>query len=290
MLARLTLIALLAALIPACTALAQTAAEQRYLATRDAAVAATKQAEDAKQPTAGTDKHVDAALTDMQQQLRAILGAVKVKGVGPEGRLHLDTFSQGDIGFGALDALDFKSADGKVTATVTTVNLLKRWIADHKDWWEKNAGNVPLEIPAALKSDAFYTQALSQDSAVMHYADLPLKKPKGAEIALAVLTASSQDQAPPMADEIYVAAVAQGRAYILRTNAARRLGPIAACDSARKQYDAKAEAESDADRRFALQARSEDEFRGCFAREAPKQPGFAALVKEAEALLARLPL
>jgi hypothetical protein len=39
-----------------------------------------------------------------------------------------------------------------------------------------------------------------------------------------------------------------------------------------------------------MQARSEDEFRGCFAREAPKQPGFTALVKEAEALLARLPL
>jgi len=165
MLLRIALIAAAVALLPLISAHAQTAAEQRYLATRDAAIAATKH-------------HIEAALTDMQQQLRAILGAVKVKGVGPEGKLHLDTLSQGDIGFGALDALDYKSADGKVTATVSTVNLLKRWIADHKDWWEKNAVNVPQEMAAALKSDAFYTQALSQDTAVMRYADLPLKKPK----------------------------------------------------------------------------------------------------------------
>jgi hypothetical protein len=43
----------------------------------------------------------------VQQQLRAILGAVKLKDIGPEGKLHLDTLSQGDVGFGALDALDF---------------------------------------------------------------------------------------------------------------------------------------------------------------------------------------
>jgi hypothetical protein len=158
MLLRIALIAALTALLPAAAARAQTATEQRYLATRDAAIAGTKQAEDAKEPTEQTDKHVEAALTDMQQQLRAILGTVKVKGVGPEGKLHLDTLSQGDVGFGALDALDYKSADGKLTATVTTVNLFKRWIADHKDWWEKNAVNVPQEMPAALKSDAFYTK------------------------------------------------------------------------------------------------------------------------------------
>src|SRR5690348_13772848 len=105
MLQRIVLLACIAALTPAAAAHAQTAAEQRYLATRDAAIAATKQAEDAKEPTEQTDKHIEAALTDMQQQLRAILGAVKVKGVGPEGKLHLDTLSQGDVGFGALDAL-----------------------------------------------------------------------------------------------------------------------------------------------------------------------------------------
>src|SRR3954447_9490015 len=176
MLPRVVLLVCIAALMPAAAAHAQTAAEQRYLATRDAAIAATKQVEDAKEPNAQTDKQVEAALADMQQQLRAILGPVKVAGVGPEGRLHLDTLSQGDVGFGALDALDYKSADGKVTATVTTVNLLKRWLTDHKDWWEKNAVNVPQEMAAALKSDAFYTQALSQDAAVMRYADLPLKK------------------------------------------------------------------------------------------------------------------
>jgi hypothetical protein len=65
------------------------------------------------------------------------------------------------------------------------------------------------------------------------------------------LTASSQDQAPLPADEICIAVVGQGRAgqgrvYILRANAARKLGPIAACESIRKL--------------------SEDEFRRCFGR------------------------
>jgi hypothetical protein len=262
-------------------AFAQTAAEQRYLATRDAAIVAVKVADDRKEPIVEIDKRMEGALAELQQQLHAIVGPVAVTGVGGEGKLHLDTLSQGDVGFGALDALDFASADGKVTVTVTTVNLLRHW-------WEKNLVNVPQEMEAALKSDAFYTQALSQDSAIMRYADLPLKRPRSA--ALALLAASTQDQAPASADDIYVAAVRKGRVYILHAAAKRKLGPIASCDAARKRYDARGNAEPDADRRLALQARSEDEFRRCFAREAPKQPGFDALVKEARALLTRLPL
>ena len=144
-------------------AFAQTAAEQRYLATRDAAIVAVKVADDRKEPIVGIDKRMEGALAELQQQLHAIVGPVAVTGVGGEGKLHLDTLSQGDVGFGALDALDFASADGKVTVTVTTVNLLRHWLVDHKDWWEKNLVNVPQEMEAALKSDAFYTQALSQE-------------------------------------------------------------------------------------------------------------------------------
>jgi hypothetical protein len=279
-----------AALFAPSLAFAQNAAEQQYLAARDAAIAATKSAEDRGEPTADTDKRNEAALADLQNKLRTIVGPVAISGVSRDGKLHIDTLSQSDIGFGALDALDFASPDGKLTVSVTTANLLRRWLADHKDWWEKNAVNVPQETAAALKSDAFYTQALSQDAAIMRYADLPVKKPKAADIALALLTASSQDQAPDSAGDLYLAAVGKGKVYILHATAAAKLGPIPACDEARKTRDTAAQAEQDVDRRFALQAQSDDEFRRCFAQAAPKLPSFAAMVKEADALLRRLPL
>jgi hypothetical protein len=220
------------------------------LATRDAA---TKQAEDAEELTEQTDKHVEVALTDMQQQLRAILGAVKVKGVGPDGKLHLDTLSQGDIGFGALDALDY---------------------------------NVPQEMPAALKSDAFYAQALSQDTAVMRYADLPLKKPKAAEIG----AVDDEQPGPGAAHSRRDLCRGGGAGQGLRSarECLRKLGPIATwMPRANSTTTAEAEPCRPPPRHAGTErGRIPQSLRARSAQAA----GFAALVKEAEALLARLPL
>jgi hypothetical protein len=276
----------LSLLLLAAPAFAQSAAERQYLAVRDAAIAEAKAAGQRGVPVADIDKRNNEILAELQKQLRAIVG--HVPGTQGEGKLHLDTLSEGELGTGALDALDFDVSEGR-TVTVTTVALLRRWLKDHETWWGKGERRMPQTMAAALKMDAFYTQALSTGAAAVVYAELPLRKPKGAEIAIALLAGSTQDQAPAAANDIYVAAVARGKLYLTQTKAPQKVGPISACDATRKTRDAAIE-QAAADRRSALEKASEAAFLRCFARGASAAPGFAEAAREAQSLLARLPL
>ena len=60
---------------------------------------------------------------------------------------------------------------------MTTDALLDHWLDEHKNWWGPKVANVPQDVAAALKSEAFYTQALMTDAAIMKYAELPVAKP-----------------------------------------------------------------------------------------------------------------
>lgn len=267
-------------------ALAQSAAEKQYLAARDAGIADAKAAEQRGDKVAEIDRRNDEILAELQKQLRAIVGPVA--GMQGEGKLHLDTLGEGEIGTGALDALDFDAGEER-TVTVTTTGLFTRWLKDHENWWGKGEARMPQQIAAALKTGAFYTQALSNGAAILPYAELPVRKPKGAETVVALLTAGTQDQAPDAADEIYVAAVAHGKLSIVHGKAPQKIGPIAACEAIRKNREAAID-NADANERNALQNRSEAAFLRCFKQRAAKAPGFAETAREAEALLARLPL
>ena len=78
------------------------------------------------------------------------------------------------MGFGLLDGLVFKvGADTQVL--VTTRTLLARWIAAEQEIWKDSPEHgFPPEIDAALRTENFYTQALSHDAAVTRYADIPV--------------------------------------------------------------------------------------------------------------------
>jgi hypothetical protein len=129
--------------------------------------------------------------------MRAILNESAREGFGPA-KLHIDTFSKGDEGFGMLDGLRFDAllgkndqkagqdgADGKYVEPkahiiVTTQTLFERWLRAHKEWWGKDIKNVPQQIGTALKDESFYTQAVSSGSAVVNFNSLPIAKPAGA--------------------------------------------------------------------------------------------------------------
>ena len=91
--------------------------------------------------------------------------AVEVKGFSAIGKSNLSALSQGYIGYGALDAMVYRSADEKSSVTVTTIGLLKNWINEHRNWWP-GLENVPQDVEKVLQSDAFYTQALDSDACV----------------------------------------------------------------------------------------------------------------------------
>src|SRR3974377_86613 len=109
-------------------AFAQNAAEKQYLATRDAGIAEAKAAGERGVAVADIDKRNGEILAELQKQLRAIVGPVS--GVQGEGKLHLDTLSEGDLGTGALDALDFDAGEDRIV-TVTTTAPLQRWLKEH---------------------------------------------------------------------------------------------------------------------------------------------------------------
>ena len=154
------------------------AAEDRYIAARDAAIEKISAIYDAGNADDAARKAEDAASADLAAQMRAILNGARRNGFGPA-KLNIDTFYKGDEGFGTLDGLRFDAelgkngekagqngADGKYVEPkahiiITTQTLFERWLREHKEWWGKNVKNVPQQIGAALKDESFYTQAIS---------------------------------------------------------------------------------------------------------------------------------
>ncbi len=91
----------------------------------------------------------DTARSDLEAQMRTILGPLAFPGYGP-GKLNLDSLYSGDEGFGMLDGLRFDAdigangepsgktgKDGQYVAPkthilVTTQSLFARWLRAHK--------------------------------------------------------------------------------------------------------------------------------------------------------------
>ena len=66
----------------------------------------------------------------------------------------------------------------------------------------------------ALRDESFYTQAISTDAAVVKFNELPIAKPASATSAFAMLAGRTQDSTPNAADEVFVAALANGKVYV----------------------------------------------------------------------------
>ncbi len=278
--------------------------EDAYIATRDAAIAKIKADEAAENrgPTgSSSDKIIDEdnrALASLERQMRAIVGAVAIKGMTGEAKINLDTLIEGDEGFGLLDGMIFGAVDAKTRVIVTTDSMFRRWLRQHKNWWGKNSGNIPQEPSVAVKENDFYTQAVLTDAAILRFADLPIRKPAGAPFAYAMLASRTQSEVPPKADEIFVAVAQGGRVFIAYTSDLNPVGPIATCDAIRSdlvKYSIAVVEEQGSDKEArreksdGLSGKSESEFLRCFAERAPQQSAFTAAIQAAQELLDRLP-
>ncbi|WP_166305417.1 hypothetical protein V5279_31720 [Bradyrhizobium sp. 26S5] len=286
--------------------------EDRYIAARDAAIAKfAKQANDGKTGEA-VDKAEAAARDELKTQLTAILSEPARPGFAPA-QLNLDTLYKGDMGFGMLDGLRFdadKGRDGgkigeqrpdgsfvepKAHIIVTTEALFTRWLHEHKTWWDKGSKNVPQQIEAALKFEGLYTQAISTDAAVINFDQLPVAKPSSATLTYGFLAGRTQDSTPEAADEVFVAALANGKFYIAYGEIAPAV-QVPACATIRADYNKKADAAAEKldrkeitkkayDKLGDLRQQGDDAFKRCFVQHAPEQPAFAEATKQAQALL-----
>ena len=303
---------LIAAISNASAAPPAKTAEDRYISARDAAIEKISAIYDAGNRDDAARKAEDAASADLEAQMRAILNEPAREGFGPA-KLNIDTFSKGDEGFGTLDGLRFDAmlgkngktagrngADGKYVEPkahiiVTTQTLFERWLRAHKDWWGKDIKNVPQQIGSALKDESFYMQAISSGSAVVNFNSLPIAKPIAASFAYAMLAGRTQSDIPDAADNVFVSAIANGKVYIAYGSIDPKV-EVPACLAIRTGYNKKAEQPGDDlrsgkidrkayDKLGDLRQKSEDAYKRCFTKNAPKQPSFTEAIRQAERLL-----
>jgi len=268
------------------------AAEDRYVAARDTAIEKLSAIYDAGKFDDAAKKDEEAATADLTAQMAAILNESARDGFGPT-KLNLGSFYKGDEDFGTLDGLRFdallgrngqkagsngaddKYVEPRALIVVTTQTLFERWLHAHKEWWGDKIKNVPQQIAKALSDESFYTQAISNGSAVVKFSPLPITKPAGATFVFAMLAGRTQSELPDSADEVIVAAVANGKVYVAEGSIEPKVR-IAAC-LANKKFEPQ-----DDDRR----QKSEDAYARCFAQRAPREASFAQATKQAQALLA----
>lgn len=252
----------------------EAAPEQNYLDLRDRYIAKFSAAKESDE----VYKQHDAALKELAGALRGLVGPVTIKGLPAEGRSNVDTLFRDDVGFGHLDGLSFASEGSKTQAVVTTIGLLKHWLAGHRE------DGMPQEIGAALKSDRFYHDAI-QDAAFAIYAELPITKPARASVAAAVLGVRGNGDLKGPPGEIDVVAIQGERVYFLAVNEAVKTTPIPTCEKVWKQMMAKPVDKKDPRGEMTREDKAMKAFTACFAREAPSQSWYAAAVTKAQAQL-----
>lgn len=289
----LPLKALLTALLLALPLAASAASpEDSYIAARDKYVAKLKTNGEVDEKAARQEQD---ARIDLEKQLRAILGPVTIEGIPADGKLNLETLIEGELGFGQLDALSHQTGDDGPRLLVTTPALAKRWIVAHRKWWDAN--NVPQELNAALKSEPFYTQAMSADAAVFRFADIPVTKPDSAAFATAMLIARRQDIGLTTPDEVLVAVVRADRLFVWQVQAQVAAAINPACEAiwndavaqGDKAYEAYQASDPKDEKLFEEQTRllqqGDDALRRCFAARVKSEAYFPALVKQAQELV-----
>jgi hypothetical protein len=291
---RFGLSACVGALLMVCAAVGSAAAqssEDRYITDRDRAIQKFANVKPSDAATSAEEK----ARAGLEKQMLAIVGPLKIPSYGAP-KLNLETLFKGDMGFGTLDGLVLQADGDKGQMVVTTRPLLTRWLREHRNWWDDT--QMPPEPDAAFRLEAFYTQAISTDAAIVRFVDIPLDVPD--KPVVATLGWRTQDNAPNAAGEVYVAAVRGERAFVSvkeleppfeieacttpRTAAEKKLEEAAANSEA--SPDQAKEADQNSDK---MREQIETEFKRCFAERAPKELRFAEAVKLARALYDAMP-
>jgi hypothetical protein len=270
--------------------------EQDYYAARDRAI---KHMDVADKPGGYDDKlreYEDKVLADLTERMRRIVGSSKLQGAPGEAKSNVDTLYRGDQGFGRLDGLAYGAIDDKTRIVVSTDTLFKAWLRSRRKWWPSD--EVPQDMMKALRSDAFFTQALLGDAAFQKYVELPLKKPAKASMVFAMLNTRAQDIGPWPPSEITVSVVQGHRVYVVTTPPVAEIALMPEClalwNAASKKLEEEAakpsSGQSFGDLSEEVRSDGDAEFHRCFAERAPREASFAALVKQAQDIVDGLPL
>ncbi|MFH3481395.1 hypothetical protein [Xanthobacter variabilis] len=300
-LARRTLCAaLLAAALPfVCQPLAATAAPvDDYFAVRDKAIATALAAANAgKNGDDDVIKAEEAARQDLAKRMSALVGPLKLKGLGNP-TYTLDVFVYGDdLGTTQLDGMALTDKNETTRVVVTPEPVLQAWLtARAKD---KDAPAAARGGLKALPNTAYLVNnsIVNPGGGFIPYTALAVTAAPGetAYANLGLYTDEAPADTPP--NTIVVVRVADGRAVLGMMPVTLDAKVPAVCTQVWKPYDVKIQALLKAtetvsdleDPRFAELSKLEEEgaaaFQACFAKAPESQAALAAATKRAEAFL-----
>jgi hypothetical protein len=225
-------------------------AEQRYVAARDAQLARFAKA-DLSDERVGQEQR--RARAELERQLRAIVGAVRVTGITGPGRINLEGLAPGE-GAGMPDGLRFDWRGD--TLFVGTRGLVDRYLAA-----ARARGTPPSDM--ALAADA-----LISDAGFMEYLEVPVRRGAGMDRAGAWLGIATQAVVndPPSLLLVHVARGA--RVYLVAAPLRPAVAPIAACQAI-----------------MARDPNAYEPFVRCYAEALPRGAEFRALIRRAQAIV-----
>ena len=260
--------------------------EDEYLAARDKYRVQFK-LKDNEQVTTAISKAEEQARATLEKQMQGIVGASGIKGAPVRGKLNLESLISGDMGSIVLDGLVFKlSGDRQVL--VTTRPLLTRWLSEQQEIWKQSPENgFPADMDAALRTENFYTQALSNDANGTRYADIPVNG------GVAMLIARRQDIGPSIPRELLVAVPKAERLYVWSAPANANVVAIPQCSAIWTVAERNANAlnkkgEDNFKAAEKMQTEADAAMRSCYNERVKSQPFFSALVKQARELVERV--
>ncbi|OWT67974.1 MULTISPECIES: hypothetical protein [unclassified Achromobacter] len=218
-----------------------------------------------KGPIEDADKLDQEALLKLEATLRKLIGPLDLQGFPAEGKIALETLEQDQEGSGGLDGLSYTATDGQRQLLVTTKALLTAWFNTNGQVVERDDA-----LAAATTTPEFYTAAINDGAAVYNYASLPVQTGKSGGISEAILFKQGQDDVAPAApDQIGVTEIHGDRVYVLWQKIT--VQDVAQCKNA-----------------FRPGRDTQESFLACFAQHLPAQPGYQALVKQAQGIVDEL--
>lgn len=250
-------------------ALVAASPEEKYFETRDNFI---RQLEKASAPTDVIDKQDQHALTELEKQLKPIIGPVNVEGFPKEGKINLLTL-ENDYGFGQVDGLRFSS--GQEELFVTTDNILKKYLAGQPD--------LPKDLAELSRTGEFYVRAITAEAAVTYYAEIPVKSANAKSYVHAFLGLTAQDIGPFIPKDIFVFVTNGNRVLAAQSPVATEITEIPQCRNEWERLAKKSSDESLQNEEQAFEA-----YHRCYERETKNQKFFASLEKQAQSIVDRL--
>jgi len=261
--------------------------EEKYFETRDNFIRQFEKSIDPDWMTAmKKDEH---ALAELEKQLKAIVGPVNVEGFPKKGKINLLTL-QKDYGFGQVDGLRFSAKQEYLF--VTTDNILKKYLAGQP--------KLPKDLAELSKTGEFYLRAITAESAVTYFAEIPVKSANGKSYVRAFLGLTAQDIGPFIPKDIFVFVTNRNRILAAQSPAATEITEIPQC---RNEWERFAKKSSDAmevyrssgfknqkasDESVQYEEQGFEAYQRCYDREARNQKFFAFLKKQAQSIVDRL--